>query len=144
VRNESGDRSARYQALRTDDADAQANAALVARRRSAVEQAGAALFDEWQQDIAAAGDAAARAHRQREYDELRAPYDRLLDAMRQAEASLTPVLQSMQAELAALHPGVIAASTPGIDPVAGDRAVRNLQLAVALADQYIAELENAG
>jgi len=48
----------------------------------------------------------------------------------------------MQAELAALHQSAPAAAMPGIDPVAGDRAVRNLQLAVALADQYIVELEN--
>ena len=99
-------------------------------------------FDEWQHEVASATDAAQRDRRQEEYATMRAPYDRLLDAMRGAEASMGTVLQSMQAELAALHRSAAAAATPGIDPVAGDRAVRNLQLAVALADQYIAELEN--
>jgi hypothetical protein len=137
-----GDGAARRAALSASHADAVASAALIAKRRAAVEKAANALFGEWQREIAEATDQALRNRRQQRYDSFRPPYDRLLDAMRSAEASLPPVLDAMKAELAALSAaGAASAPPPGIDSAASDRALRTLQLAVALADQYVAELE---
>jgi DUF2959 family protein len=137
-----GNRAARQQALSASYADSTASAALVTKRRSAVEKAADVLFGEWQREISDAADGGQRAKRQQRYDAFRPPYDRLLDAMRSAEASLPPVLEAMNAELAALAAAATSTPPAGVDPAAGDRLIRNLQLAVALADQYVAELEN--
>lgn len=139
-----GDRAARHEVLRASYDDSAASAKLIAKRRAAVEKAAAALFGEWQHEITEAADAGLRSRRQQHYDTFRRPYDRLLDAMRSAEASLSPVLDAMKAALAALPAaGVATAPPPGVDPADGDRLIRSLQLAVALADQYVAALETA-
>ena len=111
-----------------------------AERRTAVETAADALFGEWDAQITDSTSAAQRAKRQQHYDEFHAPYDRLLDAMRAAEASLPPALDGMQAQLAAWQ--TTATAAPAVNPAACDRAIRSLQLAIALADQYVVELEN--
>lgn len=136
-----GDHAVRAEALQASLGDAQENATLIGKRRAAVENAADTLFGEWQHEIASATDAAQRARRQQRYDEFRAPYDRLLDAMRGAEASLPPVLAAMQAEVAALRAAPGAAASPGIPAADADQAMRTLQLAVALANQYITVLE---
>lgn len=141
ARSAGGDRAVRYQALRASLDDAQENAALIGKRRAAVETAAQALFGEMQYEIQEAADDAQRARRQQRYDEFRPPYDRLLDAMRGAEAALPPVLTAMRAELAALHAAPATTPPPGVPYADGDQALRSLQLAVALANQYITALE---
>jgi hypothetical protein len=134
------DHAAAYQNRRDSYGEAVASAAAVRKRRAAVEPAADALFGEWDAEITDSTSAAQRAKRQRHYDEFRAPYDRLLDAMRAAEASLPPVLDGMQAQLAAWQTTDTAA--PAVNPADCDQTIRSLQLAIALADQYVAELEN--
>ena len=103
ARTESGgNRAARPSgAQRGSYADSAASAALVAQeaqgrgregRRCALRRMAAGRS-------ATAGDAGQRAKRQQRYDAFRPPYDRLLDAMRSAEASMPPVLDAMKAEL---------------------------------------------
>ena len=134
------DRATAYQDRRDSYGESAASAAAVRKRRTAVETAADALFGEWNAEITDSTSAAQRAKRQQHYAEFRAPYDRLLDAMRAAEASLPPALDGMQAQLAAWQTTDTAA--PAVRPADCDRAVRSLQLAIALADQYVAELEN--
>lgn len=133
-----GDRAARRRALEASYADSAQSAAVIADRRAAVEHAGDALFEEWLREIAA-DDPGQRGRRQQLYERFRPGYDRLLDAMRGAEASLAPVLAAMRAQLAAAGGGATPAT--GVAAADGDRLVRDLQLAVALADQYVAALE---
>ena len=97
------------------------------------------MFGEWDAAVTDSTNAAQRRKRQQHYDEFRVPYDRLLDAMRAAEASLPPVLDDLQTQLGALQAGSAPAAINSADC---DRAIRSLQLAIALADQYEAELEN--
>lgn len=134
-----GDRAARRQALAASYEDSTESGALIATRRAAVEHAGDALFDEWLREIAA-GDPGQRGRRQQLYERFRPGYDRLLGAMRDAEASLAPVLDAMRAQLAAMAGGGATPAT-GVTAADGDRLLRHLQLAVALADQYVGELE---
>jgi hypothetical protein len=134
------DHAAAYQDRRESYGESAASAAAVRKRRAAVETAADALFGEWDAQITDSTSAAQRAKRQQHYDEFHAPYDRLLDAMRAAEASLPPALDGMQAQLAAWQTTDTAA--PAVNPADCDRAIRSLQLAIALADQYVVELEN--
>lgn len=138
-----GDRAARHEALRATYGDAQASGSTIAKRRAAMEKAADALFGEWRLEIADAKDDAQRAKRQQRYDSFRPPYDRLLDAMRAAEASMPPVLDAMQATLTALQAANAGTSVPALPAATTERLIRDLQLAVALADQYVVELENA-
>ena len=128
----------RLAALRASHDDCADSAALVRTRIAAVETAADAFFGEWNEELGEAT-GANRARDQQRYDMFRLHYDRLLAAMRDAEAAMPPVLAAMQAQVTALESGQ-AATPPGAS--AGDPLVRKLQLAVALADQYIAELES--
>ncbi|MBX3024356.1 DUF2959 family protein [bacterium] len=130
-----------YQALRASFADAHENATLIRTRRAAVESAAEALFGEWQHEIDSAADPGLRQRRQQRYDAYHAPFTRLLDAMRGAEAALPPVLDGMQAALAALRHPTADTPVPTVPAAAADRALRDLQIAVALANQYITVLE---
>jgi hypothetical protein len=143
ARTASGDeRTARSRALAASLADAQANATLIGQRRAAVEKAAGALFADWQREIRDAADAGLRERRQQRYDAFHPAYERLLEAMRGAEASLAPVLAAMRAEVTALRaPTAQNAAVPGIAAADGDRAIRDLQLAAALSTQYMLALE---
>lgn len=131
----------RYEALHASLADAQENAALIHTRRAAVERAADALFGEWRYEIDHATDPGLRDRRQQRYEMFHAPYLRLLDAMQAAEAALSPVLDAMRAALAALRTPAADNPVPAIPAAAADRAQRDLQVAVALANQYITALE---
>lgn len=131
--------AAQLAALRASHADCAESAALVRTRIAAVEAAADAFFGEWREDIGAATESA-RAREQQRYDTFRLHYDRLLAAMRDAEAAMPAVLDAMQAQLAAREPGSTAA-VPPLPAGDADRLLRTLQLAVVLADRYVAELE---
>lgn len=118
--------------------DCSDSAALVRARVAAVADAAEPFFAEWREEIAAAP-ATSRAREQQRYDTFRQRYERVLAAMRDAQAAIPPVLDAMRAEVAARAAG--AAAVPPLPAGDADLLLRTLQLAVALADQFIAELE---
>jgi hypothetical protein len=131
--------AARLTALQTSYQACADSAALVHARLAAVDDAADALFAEWGEELANAS-GAQRVRLEQRSTTLRQHYDRLRAAMGDAEGAMAPVLGAMQARLAALERGGPVPAQPALVGD-GDRLLRILTLAVALADQYVAELE---
>jgi hypothetical protein len=141
-----GDLDKAYADLAAVSARADVCGTDVHKRIAAVETAGTALFTEWRDDLAATRNTAQRARDQRHYDASRARYERLLEAMRQAAASLTLMLDALRDQVAFLNHNLSAEALgvvqDGLGGVQGsaDRAQRDLEQAIAEANVFIRQL----
>src|SRR5690606_22896646 len=113
----------------------------------AVESVGDALFHEWKGEIAEIKDPRLRARSQRLYDDSRERYARMLAAMQRAEASMAPVLETLHDQVLFLKHNLNAravaemrGTVAGIDTDV-NRLLRDLEQSIALADQFIRELD---
>jgi hypothetical protein len=146
VQAASGDLAPEYQELTAISAYADGRAKDLHKRIAAVETAGSALFTEWRDELAVTKDVAQRARDQQHYDASRAHYERLLQTMRQAAASLTPVLDAMRDQVAFLQHNLTAEALSvvraSLGSLAGDadHSLRDLGLAIAEANVFIKQL----
>ncbi len=147
VGGDGGDLQEKYDTVQAAYDDAHARAEDVRERIDAVESVGDALFHEWKGEIAEIRDARLRARSQRLYDDSRQRYARMLAAMQRAEASMAPVLETLHDQVLFLKHNLnaraVAAMRGTVVEIDADvnRLLRDLEQSIALADQFIRELD---
>ena len=146
VKVDGGELEKRYDELRSAYEDADARATDVRKRVAAVEDVGAALFREWSQEIEGMKDADLRGRSQRLRKDSLGRYDRMLAAMKKAETSMTPVLDTMRDQVTFLKHNLNAkavnAMRGNLTDIEGDvsRLVRDMERSIAEADAFISDL----
>ncbi len=141
-----GELEQRYDELREAHEDADARAADVRKRVDAVESVGDALLAEWEREIDEMKDAKLRARSRELRKESLARYDRMLAAMRRAEASMTPVLDTMRDQVTFLKHNLnaraVRAMRGTLTEIEGDvaRLMKEMERSIAEADAFIGEI----
>jgi len=96
VRVDGGDLEAAYDKLKGELESAEDKASAVTTRIERVESVGNALFEEWQAELEQYSSERLRQRSAQGLQETRTEFNRLLAAMRKAEASIDPVLTVMR------------------------------------------------
>lgn len=93
---EGDDLEAMYEELNAGYRKSRRSASDVGDKINRVESVAKALFDEWEEELNAYNSEELRAVSAKRLDETRSRYEQLIGAMERAEASIPPVLASMQ------------------------------------------------
>lgn len=140
------DLEARYARLTREHERSKSRAAAVTERIRSVERVGEALFREWREELKQYTSDSMRSASERQLDQTRAQYDRLVGAMKAAEAKMAPVLAAFSDQVLFLKHNLNAraiASLHGtVAQVQGDVAalVHEMEAAIAEADAFIDEM----
>ena len=137
-----------YNKLNSSLQRSEAGADEVRERIRAVEDVSDALFKEWRDELKQYSSATLRASSQRKYDITRARYAELIASMKVAERQLEPVLVPLRDKVLFLKHNLNAKAIAGLSgelvdvQVNVDKLVRDMDLAIAQADRFIASLQN--
>ena len=127
--------------------ESEAKASAVRNRISAVEDVSDALFREWRSEIKQYSSDTLRKSSQRKYDITQQKYKELINSMKKAEARLEPVLVPLRDQVLFLKHNLNAQAIGGLQDELGsvqtnvDSLVRDMNLAIAEADKFIAALQ---
>ncbi len=147
VKVQGGDLEKQYDQLNATLQKSESEAEAVHKRVDAVENVSEALFDEWRAEIKQYSNDALRRASQRKYDATRAKYGTLIAAMRKAESRLTPALTPLRDQVLFMKHNLNARAIAGLSDELTtvqanvDTLVRDMEAAIAQADQFIAALE---
>lgn len=142
-----GDLEKEYNTLKATLQKSESEAAAVRSRIRSVEDVSDALFKEWRGEIKQYSSEALRRSSQGKYDLTISKYKELLRAMKAAEARLEPVLVPLRDQVLYLKHNLNAKAIAGLsDELAGvqtnvDSLIRDMDLAIAQADAFIAALK---
>jgi hypothetical protein len=137
-----------YNKLNATLKKSEAGAAAVRDRIRAVEDVSNALFKEWREEIKQYSSNSLRQSSQRKYDSTKTKYHELIAAMRRAEAKLEPVLVPLRDQVLFLKHNLNAQAISGLSDeliivqANVDQLVRDMDAAIAQADQFIAQLQD--
>jgi len=136
-----------YNKLNATLQDSESKASAVRNRISAVEDVSDALFREWRSEIKEYSSDTLRRSSQRKYDITLQKYKELIGSMKKAEARLEPVLVPLRDQVLFLKHNLNAQAIGGLRDELGsvqtnvDSLVRDMNLAIAEADKFIAALQ---
>ena len=136
-----------YNKLNDTLQDSESKASAVRNRISAVEDVSDALFREWRSEIKQYSSDTLRKSSQRKYDITQQKYKQLIGSMKKAEARLEPVLVPLRDQVLFLKHNLNAQAIGGLQDELGsvqtnvDSLVRDMNLAIAEADKFIAALQ---
>ena len=142
-----GDLEKEYNTLNATLQKSESKAAAVRSRIRSVEDVSDALFEEWRGEIKQYSSDALRRSSQSKYDITISKYKELIRAMKAAEARLEPVLVPLRDQVLYLKHNLNAKAIAGLsDELAGvqanvDSLIRDMDLAIAQADTFIAALK---
>lgn len=143
---EGGDLERRYNRLDAELRRSEARADAVRERIRAVEDVSDALFEEWRAELKQYSSDTLRQSSRRNYDIAKARYAELVAAMKRAESRLEPVLVPLRDQVLFMKHNLNAKAIAGLsDEVVAvqtdvNRLVRDMNAAIAKADEFIAEL----
>jgi len=135
-----------YNRLNTEFENSERAATRIRDRIRAVESVAAALFDEWEDELALYTNQSLRQSSEQQLRETQRRYTRLIAAMHRAEATLDPVLDSLRDNVLYLKHNLNAravASLRGeLDSINTDveQLIEAMQQAIAESDRFIAEM----
>lgn len=141
-----GDLEAQYERLSSTLEKSEARADDVRSRIRSVEDVSQALFGEWREEIGQYSSPSLRKASQRQYDLTKAKYTRLMTAMKRAEAKLEPALVPLRDQVLFLKHNLNARAIAGLSrelisvQTNVDNLVRDMERAIAQADDFIASL----
>jgi gas vesicle protein len=147
VNFQGGDLEMEYEKLNATLEKREAGADEVRKKIRAVEDVSEALFKEWRSEIKQYNSDTLRQASQRQYDLTRKKYTELIDAMKNAESRLEPALVPLRDQVLFmkhnLNARAIAALGGELTGVQTnvDRLVREIESAVAQADEFIQSLQ---
>jgi gas vesicle protein len=147
VNFQGGDLEMEYEKLNATLEKTEAGADEVRKKIRAVEDVSEALFKEWRSEIKQYNSDTLRQASQRQYDLTRKKYTELIDAMKNAESRLEPALVPLRDQVLFmkhnLNARAIAALGGELTGVQTnvDRLVREIESAVAQADEFIQSLQ---
>ena len=99
---EGGELESKYKKLQSAYDDAESRAAKVTKRIDDVEYSAGQLFSEWEKEIGQYSDPALRSRSEKNLAATKSKYRQLLEAMRNAESKMKPVLQTFKDHVLAL------------------------------------------
>lgn len=147
VKFKGGNLEKEYNKLNATLEDSESKASAVRNRISAVEDVSDALFREWRGEIKQYSSDALRKSSQRKYDVTQQKYKELIGSMKKAESRLEPVLVPLRDQVLFLKHNLNAQAIGGLQDELGsvqtnvDSLVRDMNLAIAEADEFIAALQ---
>ena len=147
VHFQSGDLEKEYNKLNATLQKSESEASAVRSRIRAVEDVSDALFSEWRSEIKQYASDTLRKSSQQKYDMTKAKYKELIEAMKKAESKLEPALVPLRDQVLFMKHNLNARAIAGLsDELLGvqtnvDKLVREMEAAIAQADQFIASLQ---
>lgn len=142
-----GDLEAKYEKLRGALKRSEEEAQAVRDRISAVESVAGDLFEEWEQELKQYNDQNLRLSSRQKLDLTRAKYQKLIAAMKRAEARLEPVLVPLRDQVLFLKHNLNAKAIASLDDelttvrTGVDRLIREMEAAIAEADRFLQTLK---
>lgn len=143
------DLEARYEKLTREYERSKTRAEAVTDRIKSVERVGEALFREWNEELKQYSSDTMRAASQRQLDQTRSQYDRLVGAMKGAESKMAPVLAAFSDQVLFLKHNLnaraVAALQGTVTQVQDDVAalVREMEAAISEANTFIDQLSGS-
>jgi hypothetical protein len=125
----------------------ESKAADVRDRIEAVEDVSEALFKEWRSEIKQFSSDALRKESQRQYNITEKKYTAFITAMKRAEAKLEPALVPLRDQVLFMKHNLNARAIAGLSnelksvQANVDDLIRNIELAIAQADEFMASLQ---
>jgi hypothetical protein len=146
VNVEGGDLEEIYDRLAAEFEDSEARAQAVGERVAAVESVANDLFAEWEDEIGDYSDADLRRQSQRLLTGTRADYQRLIAAMRRADAAMEPVLTLFRDQVLFLRHNLNARAIGSLETELADierataRLIQEMERSIAEASRFIEAL----
>jgi len=134
------DLAERYDKLNDEYEDSKAAALSVSERIDSVEDVSEALFDEWEDEIDLYSSADLKRKSQAKLSQTKRQYQKLIKAMRSAEARMQPVLQAFQDQVLYLKHNLNARAIDSLQGELGSIETNVAQL-IAEMEKSIAESE---
>jgi hypothetical protein len=148
VNFDGGDLEEVYDRLNGEYEDSVAEAENVSDRIDSVESVSEDLFEEWQEELAEYSNAEMRRNSESMMRETRSRFRQMMAAMRRAEKSMAPVLESFQDQVLYLKHNLnaraIGALRNELDSIERDtaRLIADMEKAIAEADAFIQSMES--
>lgn len=139
----------RYNRLKAAHERSEARAEKVRDRISGVERVAEALFREWREELGQYESEQLRRSSERQLDETRAQYDRLLGMMKQAEGKMAPVLAAFKDQVLFLKHNLNARAIASLQGTAVQvqddvaRLIRDMEASISEADSFIRQMQPA-
>ncbi len=137
----------KYQTLNAELEESEERAQEVSERIDKVEDVAEALFDEWEDELELYSSDSLRRSSANKLKETRSHYQKLMKAMRRAEAKIEPVLTPLRDQVLFLKHNLnaqaIASLQSELGRVEGDVSalIREMEAAIREADAFIGRLE---
>lgn len=142
-----GELQAVYDRLDAGFQDSEAAAERIRNRIRAVEDVADALFDEWEDELDLYSNDSLRRDSERQLQDTRQRYQRLLSAMERAEDTIDPVLDNLRDNVLYLKHNLnaraIASIRGELDTINADvdRLIQAMEEAIAESDRFISEMQ---
>jgi ElaB/YqjD/DUF883 family membrane-anchored ribosome-binding protein len=136
-----------YDRLDAEFQDSEAAADRIRNRIRAVEDVADALFDEWEDELDLYSNDSLRRDSERQLQDTRLRYQRLLTAMHRAEQTIDPVLDNLRDNVLYLKHNLnaraIASIRGELDTINADvgRLIEAMEAAIAESDRFINEMQ---
>lgn len=147
VNFDGGELQAVYDRLDAEFQDSEAAADRIRNRIRAVEDVADALFDEWEDELDLYSNDSLRRDSERQLQDTRLRYQRLLTAMHRAEQTIDPVLDNLRDNVLYLKHNLnaraIASIRGELDTINADvgRLIEAMEAAIAESDRFINEMQ---
>jgi hypothetical protein len=148
VNFEGGELEASYDQLNDEYKQSEMRAQAVSERINAVEDVAEALFDEWYTELDEYSDPELRADSERNLQVTEERYEQLMQAMRQAEENMEPVLEAFQDQVLVLKHSLNAQAIASLRDertmVEADvtALIEQMNNAIRKAEQFLATVED--
>jgi gas vesicle protein len=145
-----GKLEAKYDAVKKSYDACQARATDVSERIEAIEDVAGALFREWKSELAEYSSASLRQASERQLEQTRSAYEKLLVTMRHAESRMKPVLDTFKDQVLFLKHNLNAQAIASLGGVSAelqrdiDVLVRDMQRAIDDANKFITQMQAQG
>lgn len=147
VNFDGGELQAVYDRLDAEFQDSEAAADRIRNRIRAVEDVADALFDEWEDELDLYSNESLRRDSERQLQDTRQRYQRLLTAMHRAEQTIDPVMDNLRDNVLYLKHNLnaraIASIRGELDTINADvdRLIEAMEAAIAESDRFINEMQ---
>ena len=147
VNFQGGELEDKYNALKKELDKSEAQAEDVRNRVAAVEDVAEALFDEWKAELGQYKNASLRQKSEQQLKQTRAHYDKLINAMKKAEAKIDPVLDPLRDQVLFLKHNLNARAIASLQGELGrietdvSRLIRDMDAAIQEADSFVQTLK---
>ncbi|UTF59138.1 DUF2959 domain-containing protein [Gilvimarinus sp. DA14] len=138
----------RYEKLNDEYEDSKAAAEEVSERINSVEDVSEALFDEWEDEIDLYSNANLKRQSEAKLRQTKKQYEKLINAMRSAEARMDPVLQVFQDQVLFLKHNLNARAIDSLQGELGNvntevaGLIREMEKSIAESEAFISSLKN--